>query len=877
MPTDPPAETTEAAAPTATTSGRITKWIGPVAILAVLAAAGWVLHNELRVVHYRDLIHEFGKVPRTRIVESLLLALAAHAVLPGYDFIALRATGKPIATHRIVFSAFIAYSLSQTLGFPLLTGGSVRYRFWSAWGLDASEIATAMSYVAATFTIGMLLVVGAVLVAEPAGTAELLRLPIPSLWPVGVACLMLVAVYLARSLMQRRPLAWRGFVLPVPPFRVAVVQLLVATLDWALAAGVLYVLLPPGHQLSYPMVLGGFMIAQFAGIVSHVPGGLGVFEGLVVLMLRPYLDAGPVLSALLMFRVIYYLLPFAIGGLMLGAWEAIRQGTGVARAVKRVGWVTNLVAARWLPSLLPYILGGAAFMAGVILLVSGATPPVHSRIRFLNDLLPLGIIEVSHFIGSLAGGALMILGWALTRRLDAAYRLTQGLLVVGMAASLLKGLDWEEALVLSAVFILLLPARQQFYRRSALTAEPLSPNWIIAIAVTLGFTVWLGYFSYKHLDYSSELWWRFTLGGDAPRHLRALVGVMVPLATFAFARLVRHAPTRAPLPTRAELESLAPIVREASSATANLVLLGDKSVLRSESGKGFIMYGVAGRSWVSMGDPIGPAAEQRELAWTFRELADQYGGWTVFYEVSSHHLSLYIDLGLTLLKIGEEAIVPLADFSLEGSHRRGVRRSYRDSVAAGAQFAMEPVERVPALLPELAAVSDQWLAAKQSREKGFSLGLFDPEYLAWFPIATARVDGRLVAFANMWCAPAGGELSMDLMRYSNAAPDGVMTFLFVEMMLWGKANGYRTFNLGMAPLSGLESRALAPLWTRAAAFLSQHGESIYHFQGLRRFKDKFAPVWQPRYIATPAGLALPRILTNIASLISGGLTGALRK
>jgi phosphatidylglycerol lysyltransferase len=471
----------------------------------------------------------------------------------------------------------------------------------------------------------------------------------------------------------------------------------------------------------------------------------------------------------------------------------------------------------------------------------------------------------------------MVLGWGLTRRLDAAYRMTQGLLLAGIAASLLKGLDWEEALVLTVVSLLLLPARPHFYRRSALTAEPLSPNWIVAIVAMVGFTAWLGFFSYKHVDYSSDLWWRFTLHGDAPRSLRAMVGVMAPLATFAFARLFRHAPVRPSLPTVAQLQAVSAIVNESTFTSANLALLGDKSLLMSESGKGFLMYGIAGRSWVAMGDPVGAPAEQRELVWAFRELVDRHGGWTVFYEVSGDRLPLYVELGLTLLKVGEEAIVSLAEFSLEGGHRRGLRRSHRVVMASGAQFAVEPAARVSGLMAELSVVSDEWLAAKQSREMGFSLGRFEPAYLARFPMAVVRIEGRLVAFANLWCAPANGELSVDLMRYANAAPEGVMTYLFLELMLWGRANGYRTFNLGMAPLSGIESRALAPLWTRAAAYFSQHGESLYHFQGLRQFKEKFGPEWRPRYLASPAGLALPRILANVASLVSGGLAGAVRK
>jgi phosphatidylglycerol lysyltransferase len=121
-------------------------------------------------------------------------------------------------------------------------------------------------------------------------------------------------------------------------------------------------------------------------------------------------------------------------------------------------------------------------------------------------------------------------------------------------------------------------------------------------------------------------------------------------------------------------------------------------------------------------------------------------------------------------------------------------------------------------------------------------------------------------------------MSLDLMRYDPAAaPAKVMEFLLIELMLWGRAEGFRAFSLGMAPLAGLEHRELAPLWSRAGAALFHHGEQFYNFQGLRAYKEKFDPVWEPRYLASPGGLALPRILTNVASLIAGGLRGVVAR
>ena len=145
------------------------------------------------------------------------------------------------------------------------------------------------------------------------------------------------------------------------------------------------------------------------------------------------------------------------------------------------------------------------------------------------------------------------------------------------------------------------------------------------------------------------------------------------------------------------------------------------------------------------------------------------------------------------------------------------------------------------------------------------------------PAALVIRNERIEAFANLWAGEQREELSLDLMRYLPDAAEGVMEYLFICLMLWGKAQGYRWFNLGLAPFSGLENRALAPLWNRLGAFVFRHGEHFYNFQGLRRYKEKFDPEWRPKYLVSPGGLALPQIFANLATLISGGVKGVVTK
>jgi phosphatidylglycerol lysyltransferase len=341
--------------------------------------------------------------------------------------------------------------------------------------------------------------------------------------------------------------------------------------------------------------------------------------------------------------------------------------------------------------------------------------------------------------------------------------------------------------------------------------------------------------------------------------------------------LLRPAPPEPGAPAPAELERAAAIISHDPATMGNLALLGDKRLLFGDSERAFVMYGVEGRSWVALGDPVGDRAEQAELAWRFRELSDQHGGLTAFYQVDADNLPLYIDLGLTLTKIGEEAHVALAGFSLAGGARKSLRQTVNRLADEQWTFRIAPPEEVAARMDELRAISDAWLAGKHTREKGFSVGFFAPDYLRRFPAALVEHRGTLAAFANVWRTTGHEELSIDLMRHRPGTPNGIMDFLFVNLLLWGQREGYATFNLGMAPLTGLPDHALAPLWQRLGNLVFRHGEHFYNFRGLRDYKAKFDPVWTPRYLASPGGLALPRVLANVAGLVSGSLRGALTK
>jgi phosphatidylglycerol lysyltransferase len=678
---------------------------------------------------------------------------------------------------------------------------------------------------------------------------------------VGWALMLVPVVYLAAAAFWRAPLRFWKLRVFLPTPRLASAQLMLSVADWTLAGAVLYVLLPQS-PLSFPGFMGAFLVAILLGMASHVPGGLGVFEGLIVLLLKPFLDSTEVIPALVVFRAVYYLMPLTVALVILAADEAYQRRAHVARVSTRVGRMTE--------QLTPRVLSIFTFLGGLVLLFSGATPGEPGRLAALGRVLPLGIIEASHFLASIAGTGLLVLSQGLARRLNAAYVFAAALMILGVLLSLLKGFDYEEAALLLFILLLLRRGRPAFYRRAAFFDARFSPAWTASVIGVVGASVWLGLFAFQHVEYSQELWWQFELHGDVSRYLRASVGTSVALLLLAFARLLGYAPHEATPPTPQDLADAEKAIAGQGSTSPNLVFLRDKALLFDEERSAFVSYGVQGRTWVALGDPVGPAERFSGVVRSFLERCDDFGGVPVFYEVGPSHLHCYADFGLTFAKIGEEAKVDLGAFTMDGPHAAKLRQAVHRLERDRSTFRIVESSCVPEIIDRLRAVSDEWLAEKAVAEKGFSLGHFDEAYLLRFPVAVIERDGRIQAFANIWPGAERLELSVDLMRHGRDAPNGVMEALFVHLMQWGKEQGYRWFALGMAPLSGFETSPLAPLWNRVGAFVYAHGESLYNFQGLRAYKEKFHPVWEPRYLAYPGGLRLPRVLADVSALVAGG-------
>ena len=857
--------------------------------LVIFLFALKVINEELSKYTLKDLQIAVDDIGVWTLVGAGFAAIVSYFALASNDRFALSMLGKRLPHARTARASLAAYALANTLGYSWATAATARQRLYRKWGLLPGEIG-ALSFVTGTgVQIGGLAAAGLGLFIAAPEVALHGPLNAAFWYGIGLVTFIPAALWIVYAQTGPAKIDVAGAPLARPPTPRAIAHLSAIMMDWVGAAAVLYILLPNHGGWSFPAFLAVYVLAGMLGALSGAPGGLGVFEAAILTLAPVSQDAPGAAIALVLYRLLYNVFPLSLAALILGLDQAVPAARPAAQAAKRVGAsLSSRIGARLGSSLgeatlefSPRILAALVFAAGLVLLASVATPSLADRLKILDQLDLHAISELSHFGASIVGVALLIVASGLWKKVDAAWVSALVLLVGGIIFSLSKGLDWEEATVLAIVFVIMLPCKSAFTRSSRLGADMLSPGWIAATAGGVAASAWLALFAYQHVDFRAELWWEFVRDNDAAKTLRALTGASIVTLLVAIWALVRpHRANKNAITSHEDMARVAAIVAEtpALRADVNLAFLGDKSFLFSDSRRSFIMYRPRGNRWIAYGDPVGLAEERQELFVKMREASDQADSRPVYYAVSRDCVADFAAFGYGVRKVGETAIVELANFDLVGKEAQNLRTARNKLVREGAIFSVVGVDETTSILAEMEMVSGAWMGTQKGAEKTFSLGAFDRTYLARFPTAIVRNDaGILIAFANLWTTQDGAEVAIDLMRYGPDAPKGVMDFLFVEIALWAKAQGFVRFDLAMAPLSGLEDYRGAPFLMRFGAFMFEEGEQLYGFRGLRRFKDKFSPSWEPLYLCAPPDVLMATALFDVAVLTSGGLRGMLKR
>ncbi|MEW6728928.1 MAG: lysylphosphatidylglycerol synthase domain-containing protein, partial [Pseudomonadota bacterium] len=556
------------------------RWLMPAITLVLFVLAVVAIYHMLREIRPEQLWAELGHVSPFKLLLALVFMVGSFAFMVGYDASALRYIGKKLPWRTVTLASFTGYAFSNTIGMALVSGASVRYRIYVEAGLDGMDVARVAAFCALAFGIGAHVVAAMGLAWQPELVAERFGWPAESLRAAGIAGLLLAAGVLLWLMVRPRTLTLWRWRIELPGWRLSMAQLGISLVDILFAGACLYVLLPEG-SVPFGAFMLVFVVAMVAGVASHVPGGLGVFEAVMLSALHQHVPAEQLTAALVLFRAIYYLLPLVLASALL-AWRELSGPVLPALAVARQ-------LGNWSTRYAPLAMAALVFLAGLIMLASAATPAMPGRREFLEATVPLMLVEVSHVLAGVVGLALLILARGLQRRLNGAYVMTLAFSAVGIVLNLLKGVDYEESIILGLVALALIASRKEFYRRTRLLDSPFSAGWLAAVIAAAVGMVAVTFFSFKHVEYDPLLWWQFGFDQDLARSLRATLGVGLGVVLLSLTLLLRP-PARVPHePNAATLAHVEAIVRAQDRAMANLALLGDKSIMLSEEGDAFLM------------------------------------------------------------------------------------------------------------------------------------------------------------------------------------------------------------------------------------------------------------------------------------------------
>jgi phosphatidylglycerol lysyltransferase len=647
--------------------------------------------------------------------------------------------------------------------------------------------------------------------------------------------------------------------------------LLVTVVLHSLAIATLYVLFYAFNQpVEFEVVIAGYSMIILFSIISPTPNGVGLVEGLMPIVFTSLnIPADIATIVILAFRGITFWLPLLIGFVLM---QRLPIFTPTERQMARSGQV-NLAAL-------------ATTAMGVLNVLSAATPGLHDRVALIAAVSPLEVQNGGRLTAVLAGFALLLLARGLWRHKQVAWLLTEIVLLLSVAAHLIKGLDYEEATLAALLAGYLWFQRERFH---ALSDPPSLYQGLMTLVTAVLFTLAYGIVGFYLLDRHFHV--HFSLSAAAAQTLIMFTAFYDPglqpisgfgryfansiyvvgAATLGYAlwMLLRPVLRRRPADEAHRRRAQAIVKEHGSTSLARFVLFPDKSYWFS-SGGSVVAYAVRRHVAVALGDPIGPESDAKTAVAEFYAFCAHNDWASAFYQVQPDYVEDYREMGYDVLCIGHEGLVDLTTFTLSGGKYKHLRTiaHYFDKNGYRAEM-LEPLLDDPQLVA-LNEVSDEWLSLAHGKERRFSMGWFDEEYVRSTPVMVIYApDGSICAFANLVTEYNRNELAVDLMRHRRVVENGVMDYLFISLFLWAKAQGYSSFNLGLSALSGVGENPDDPTMERALHYIYKHVNQFYNFRGLHEFKEKFHPTWSPRYLVFPGYARLPAVGFTLESAGSG--------
>lgn len=812
------------------------------------------LKGELSTIDFKSTMTAFRHLDSIQLALLIFSGLISVSILSLYDFVLAKRLNLEIKYLKLFNVSFIANALNAVIGFGGMIGAGLRLLTYRNYTEDDKMLIKVISMMLLSMISGMSILSLGILFNIFPNTHAFDHY---TWYRTGI---FIITLYLPIFLIYT-------FIKPVSNDKfLGLIFTLVSSIEWLAASGVFYLIFKFIHiDVQYSLIIGIFVIAALAGLLSMVPGGFGAFDLMILIGFKSIgISEEKILLALVIYRAVYYFVPFLVA-MVLSTFEfkglakkqfgeRFEDNKYFAPAIETSSLFLNLLrdVLVYLPAIalgiLSFITGFVFLMTNSILINDAIFDVQHNTYTFLSSLFTLACLLLminakgvmhdtrrAHIISIIAATVILIILF-----------LTFGNWLVYI---------WIAVLIL-LLFIgnmnIKMIKRPITLMRAGLTllfsVTILSLNsWLIRIQLS-------ELLAQDSIDFDGNLMRNYFLFFIVATIL--LVGL---ISYFFNKKYIANIAMEVSEEQRAQI-----IDNYGGNFVSHLHYSTDKSYFINQDEDAFIMFQTHYDTIFVLGDPIGNKQSFRDLLYDFYSQASYYGYEIIFYQVKPDYLPLYHDFGNIFFKLGEEAVIPLKDFTISGKKKRAFRATVNKFESQGYFYEIVHPPFSSDFVNRLQSVSDEWLDGRS--EMNFSVGSFNEYYLNKAPVGVIRNEEDIIGFVSFMPTNYDHSISVDMIRWKENEFQ-MMDGLYLNTMLSVKEQ-YDNFNMGMAPLSNVGSHKYAFYRERFAGRIFETISHIYSFKGLRNYKEKFNPNWQPRYLVYKKGNSLLTSMVRVSYLIN---------
>ncbi|AGZ26680.1 MULTISPECIES: bifunctional lysylphosphatidylglycerol flippase/synthetase MprF [Staphylococcus] len=811
----------------------------------------FTLYRELSTINFKDTLMQFGKINRLWLVLLFAGGGASLLILSLYDIILVKSLKLDIPLTKVFRVSYIINALNAIVGFGGFIGAGLRAFVYKNYTEDNKKLVHYISVILISMLTGLSLL-SILVVFHVFNASDMLDRISWVRWILYIVALFL-PIFIIYTIMKPADKNNRFM---------GVYCTLVSCVEWMAAAVVLYFsALIVGIDISFMNFIGIFIIAALSGLVSFIPGGFGAFDLVVLLGFKSLgVSEENILLALLLYRFAYYFVPVAIA-LVLSSFEFGNTAKKYIEGSKY--FVPAKDVTSFLMSYQKDILSKIPSFSLAILVF------LTSVIFFINNLTIIydGLYDDNHFVYYITLSVHTSACLLLMLNVKGIFKQSRRAIIFAIISVVLiftaTIYTYASFLLLTwlvVIFVLLIIA----YRRAKVVKRPLRLKNVFLIVIISLIVLYINHIIISSTLYALDVY-NLEVDTTVLRYYFWITIALITLIVASIAWLFDYRYSKSN--QNKDLTICEQIIHEyGGNYLTHLIYSGDKDYFVHDNESAFLMYRYKSNALVVLGDPVGDASSFESLLEAFYEYAEYYGYDIIFYQVSDRFMPLYHNFGNQFFKLGEEAIIDLTTFTTSGKKRRGFRATLNKFDDLNINFEVIEPPFSKEMIETLQHVSDQWLDGRN--EMHFSVGQFSEEYLSKAPIGIMRnEDGKIIAFCTLMPTYFNDAISVDLIRWLPELDLPLMDGLYLHMLSWGKEKGYRSFNMGMATLSNVGQLHYSYLRERLAGRVFEHFNGLYRFQGLRRYKEKYGPNWEPRFLVYRKDASLWQSMIKVMRVI----------